>query len=431
MQLGLAPPAFVRASGPSARARADAPPAVLPAQHFAAALVFLIGAAAALVYVAPEFVAGGFYLPRVVAAVHLLTLGWMVLSIFGALCQFLPVAVGRPLRWQTLAHVSFALQSSGAATFVSGLVVGSSTFVVLGALALTGAFLTFAVNLASTLAAVRERTLTWWALAGAAVFLAVTPAYGIALALNLHSGALGAERFRLVAVHAHVAIVGFVLLVMVGVAQRLLPMFLLAHGASERPGRAAVALLFSGALVLALPGLGGAGAVGGGALAALGLLAFLIQAWGFIRHRTRRSLEPGMRLAVAGLLGLAVALLLAPLALGSGLGNPALLSTYFVVLLGAVTVFIAGHYYKIVPFLTWYHRFGPLVGTRKVPKVSELFSARVANVNAALLVAGWFGLALSTLLRSETGARLSAFVFAAGAALLGVVMARVARRRPA
>ena len=30
-------------------------------------------------------------------------------------------------------------------------------------------------------------------------------------------------------------------------------------------------------------------------------------------------------------------------------------------LLGAIALFIAGHYYKIVPFLIWYHRFGPLV----------------------------------------------------------------------
>jgi len=416
---------------PGASASASAPPLVLPGEHFTAALGFLLVGALALVEIAPELAGGVFFAPRVVAAVHLFTLGWITLSIFGALCQFLPVAVGRRLRWERLAHVTFGLQVIGAGGFVLGLVDGARILITTGAGALSAAFVLFAVNLGATLAAVRERSLTWWALAGACVFLVVTPLYGTLLQLNLLDGRLGVDRFQVVAVHAHVAIVGIVLLVIVGVAHRLIPMFLLSHGASERPARVAVGLLFAGASLLALPTGGRAVDAVAGALVAGGIVAFVVQAVAFFRHRKRRALDPGMRLAGAGIVGLIAAVAMAPFALARGFADLHLLVTYFVVLLGAITLFIAGHYYKIVPFLVWYHRFGPLVGLRKVPKVSELFSERAALIDAVLLVAGVLGLAVSTYVGSVALARAASVVFAIGVLVEVIVIARIAQRRPA
>jgi hypothetical protein len=263
------------------------------------------------------------------------------------------------------------------------------------------------------------------------VFLVVTPAYGVLLAVNLKTGFLGADRFVLVARHVHVALVGIVLLVAVGVAHRLLPMFLLSHGTDERAGWLSIGLLFSGATLLAVP-IGGGGVLAlAGALVGAGVLAFLAQAAAFFRHSLRPSLDPGLRLAAAGLLGLLAAVLVAPFALSRGVSDPRLLATYLVVLVGALSLFVAGHYYKIVPFLVWFHRFGPLVGRRPVPKVGDLFSRKIALVNAALLVLGWLGLVAGTFLGAVALLRSAALVFAAGALLEVVVIARVTQRRPA
>ena len=139
----------------------------------------------------------------------------------------------------------------------------------------------------------------------------------------------------------------------------------------------------------------------------------------------------GSGLAAAGLVGLAVAVVLAPFALTRGMSDPRLLTTYFVVLLGAISLFVAGHYYKIVPFLVWNHRFGPLLGKRKVPKVAELYSEKVALADVALLVSGLVGLAIGTYVGSEVLARIAAIVFAAGALLEVIVIARVAQRKVA
>lgn len=416
---------------PAGGSTATSPPLALPGEHFAVALIYFVIGALGLVFIAPDLARGAFFLPRVAAVVHLFTLGWIMLSIFGALCQFLPVAIDRTIRWQRLAHVTFALEATGVAVFTVALVTSTEHGLHAGAVLVGTAFLLGAINLVATLAGATTRSLTWWALAGASLFLAITPIFGVVLAINLHANVLGAARFATIARHVHVAIGGVVLLVMVGVAHKLLPMFLLAHGVGTRWARAAVVLLFIGALVLALPIGGMIGMRAGATLLGGGLLAFLLQALSYYRHRIRRHIDPGMRLVAAGLVGLAATLVAAPFALAAGLANPRLLVIYHLLLIGAVSLFVAGHYYKIVPFLIWYHRFGPLVGLRPVPRVHELYSGAVASVVVALLVAGWIGLVAGVALASPGVVRASALVFAAGAVVEAVAVASIARRRPA
>lgn len=422
--LPFAPPAS------AGSATASSPPLILPGEHFAAALVFFVAGAVGIAYIAPDLAVGAFYLPRVVAVVHLFTLGWIMLSIFGALCQFLPVAVGRSIKWERLAHVSFGFQAVGVVVFIAALLLNNAHILHLGATLVSTAFVLFAINLIATLVGA-ERSVTWWALAGASFFLIVTPAYGIVLALNLHGGMLGAERFALVARHVHVAIIGVVLLTMVGVAHRLLPMFLLSHGASERPAWIATALLFAGSFILAVPFGGNVTAGIAGGLIAAGVVAFLLQAIAFFRTSKRRIIDPGMKLAAAGLGGLALALLIAPFALSRGFGDVRLLATYHLVLLGGISLFVAGHYYKIVPFLVWYHRFGPLAGLKKIPLVTELYSMRMASVNASILIAGWLGVVAGTYFGWAPVVRISALVFALGAVIEAVVVAQISQRKPA
>src|SRR5690606_2919195 len=243
--------------------------------------------------------------------------------------------------------------------------------------------------------------LTWWALAGAATSLLSTVVLGISLAGNFRWGYIGADRFLAVGVHMHVALAGWVMLVMVGVASRLLPMFLVSHGASERPGRVAVVLLAAGvAALLAFhhalsPRLTWAIA----ASLAGGVAAFVVQAALYFRHRRRPRLDPGLRLAAAGLAFLCAGVALAPVVVARGVTAPNVAAAYALALVvGGASLFVAGHYYKILPFLIWFHHFGPLVGKRPVPNVAGLYSARLGNASATLLIGGTGGLVVAPLL---------------------------------
>lgn len=411
-------------------AGAKAPPFQLPGEHFAAALVFLALGAAGLVAAAPQLALGAYPAPRVLAVAHLFTLGWITTSIMGALYQFLPVALGEPVRSIRLAHLTCALYLPGLGGFVAGLLAGSSPLLLGGATLLGAGILLFVGNLAATLRRAARRDLTWWALAAAAFYLLVTLGLGLALAGNLRWGFLGASRPTALAVHLHVALAGWVALVMVGVAQRLLPMFLLTYRVGDGPARAAVGMLAAGAGVLTflhhapplvsrwLP----AALLGGG------VACFLAQARRFFRHRHRPSLDPGLRLAGAALALLGMAVLLAGPVLAGG-APPRMATAYVLALVLAISLFVAAHYYKIIPFLVWYHRFGPLAGKRAVPRVADLYSARTAGAAGVLLALGAVGLVAAVALGQPGPARGAALILAAGAITEALQMLSLARIR--
>lgn len=408
------------------------PPLRLPGEHFAAGVMFLALGAAGLVWVAPELAGGSFLAPRVVAVTHLFTLGWITLSIFGALYQFLPVALSEPIRWPGAAHVTFGVFVPGLLAFVFGLAFGGVGSLVGGATLLTAGVLLFCGNLAATLARAPLRDLTWWSLAGATSYLFLTALLGLALAVNVRSGFMGADRWTALGVHFHLALGGWVLMVIIGVGHRLLPMFLLSHGSEERLGRAAAWLVAAGVgwLVLfhhASPVLAQwVPAV----LIALGLVAFLAQAASFFRHSVKPRLDPGLRLA-GGALGLmAWGLALGAWNMAAGWTSATSVAAYGMALILGISLFVAAHYYKIVPFLIWYHRFGPLAGRRPVPQVAELYSSRYAALATALMGVGFAGVGGAVLVGWPGVARLAAIVGAGGVAVLAVQMTKLSRRRP-
>lgn len=410
-----------------------APPFILPGEHFAAALVFWALGGLGLVWVAPELASGLFPLPRVIAVAHLFTLGWITLSILGALYQFLPVALGVPVRWERMGHLTFAMYVPGLVIFAYGLVAGISGALVLGAFAFGTALLLFIANLAATLWRAPERGLTWWSLVVAGYSLLLTVVLGLMLAVNLRTGFLGANRFVGVGVHMHVAIYGWVLMVVVGVAHRLLPMFLLSHGASQWPGRVAAALIGASAILISvLYHTGFSWALGlPAALASAGVVAFLAQAALFYRHSRKPRLDAGMRLAAAALGFLALGVAIGPFAYAGGAAAPRLAVAYGATLVvGAFGLFVAAHHYKILPFLVWFHRFGPLAGRERVPQVADLYDSRLAHLVAVLLGAGALGLVVAVLAGAPGPARAAAAVFAAGAALQAGQLFHVLRRRP-
>lgn len=417
---------------PAGMAARNAPPFLLPGEHFGAGVLFLLAGALGLVWVAPELANGWYPSSRVVAVAHLFTLGWITLSIWGALYQFLPVALGEPIRWQGLAHLTFVLFVPGLVAFVVGLAVGPAPLMLAGASAFGMAVVLFVINLGATLARSEKRDLTWWSLVAAAVYLVVTLLLGLALTGSLRWGFLGVGRWTALGVHMHVALAGWVLMVVIGVAHRLLPMFLLSHGASERWGKAAAWLVAVGVAWLVVFH-HAHGLVAHGVPAALiggGMAAFLVQARAFYRHRVKKQLDPGLRLAAAGLLILALGLVLGGWALATSFAPARVATTYGAALVLGLSVFVAAHYYKIVPFLVWFHRYGPRVSEGPVPRVSELYSGRAASAAGALLGLGVLALLMAMLAGSGDAARLAAVVAAGGVLVETVQMGRLAWKRP-
>ena len=413
----------------------EAPPLVLPAEHFAAAFGFLVLGGLALVAAAPAVAAGVVLAAPVTAAVHLLTLGWITLSIMGVLYQFLPVALGVGIASRALAHATFALYVPGVLLFAAGVAAGAPRPREIGLALIALAVAGFVANLGRTLARVESRGITFFGLAIGAANLAFVLVLGLALGASLSNGWLATSRLEVVAAHAHLALAGWVMPVVVGVSRRLMPMFLLAHEADTRPSAAALVGLGVGAPFLAI-GLGlrasWVAAVGAGLVVAA-LLAFAIQVGLYFRARRRPRVEVGMRMAATGVVGLLIAALLGPAVFVLGVRAPGLATAYGVIaLFGGFAPLVAGHYYRIVPFLVWYHRYSSLVGRAPVPKVSDLVAAGPPSLALVLLVAGVSLLAAAPLGLGTAAAQVGGGLFAASALVMAGHMAAIAwRREPA
>ena len=410
-----------------------APPLRLPGQHFAAAAAFLVLGGAGLIRAAPMAAGGAFSALPVIAVVHLFTLGWITTSIMGALYQLLPVALGAPIRSETLGHASFYLYVPGVALMIGGLYLGRTLPAFAGAAASGAGLLLFLGNLAATLPAAERRGLTWWCLVGAGVFLLTSLVLGVLLAANLRWGVLGG-RFLVVGLHMHIAAGGWVLLTMIGVAHHLMPMFLLSHGVPELPGRLAAGLVATGAAVLALlhHAIPMSWLPAAGLLLAAGALAFLVQCGLHYRASRKPEIDPGMKLVAVALVLLAAAVALGPPAMIRGTAAPRLAAAYTSILVvGGLGLFVAGHYYRILPFLVWFHHFGPVAAERDVPRVTELYDHRLAAAATLFLGLGAAGVAAAVGTGWPAAARAAALVFAGGTGVLALQMWRVARRRPA
>lgn len=405
------------------------PSLVLAAEHFAAAMLYLLGGGVGLVWIAPQLAAGAYLSPPVAAVTHLFTLGWLTMTIFGALSQLLPVALGAPIRSVRAGHASFWSFAPGVGLFAAGLATGSGSLRHAGIALVAAGIVVQAGNLVATLARARVRDVTWAGVALGLTFLTSTLVLGVVLLHNLHTGFIAGARIRVLAAHLHLAIAGWALIMMTAVSHRLMPMFLLSHNADTRWTRRALCLQALGVTILVtglLVQIAFARWVGALLLAA-GVGCFVRQARAFHRARIKPKLDVGLRFARAALLFLLVSTGLGVALLVEGVASLRLVTAYVTTaLLGGIVLYVMGFFYKIVPLLAWTARFRGRMGKGKVPTVAELYSPRVAQVQLVVMTAGVALLGGGILAGSAHVTRCGAVLFLGGILLFMSQIIRVA-----
>lgn len=157
--------------GPGGLAVQGAPSLRLPGEHFAAALLFLCVGAVGLIWIAPELAAGLYLSPHVAGVTHCFTLGWLTMTIFGALYQLLPVALGVSIRSERLGHVSFWSFTPGVALFATGVAESSLALRHVGIVLVATGIVCLVINVALSLGRVPVRDVIWAAVAISLTFL--------------------------------------------------------------------------------------------------------------------------------------------------------------------------------------------------------------------------------------------------------------------
>ncbi|MHB8295358.1 MAG: hypothetical protein ACYDH5_12185 [Acidimicrobiales bacterium] len=329
---------------------------------------------------------------------HLFMLAFLTTGVLGALHQFAPVVSMRSLRSERVAWATLACVVAGAWGLPAGFALHANLVVAVAGAVLTGGFLLAAWNLSGPLSA-RGKGAPVTGLRWSVAALVATAGFGLTYAFDRTTGEGWFKILeRTVLAHAHLGLIGWLGLSYISVAEKLWPMFLLAHRPGKSPGRYAVRLVPAG-VALVVTGLMvpiGAVVVAGGLVLAAGLAAHLASFAGLLRHR-RRPLELLHAFVIGSACFLVAAGALAGVAGLAPLGEPLrsrLVSAEIAALAAWVGLALLGHAHKVVPFITWGVLRSNGITTAPDGKpllFAHLFDARVAKGTWGLSVGGFAG----------------------------------------
>lgn len=368
-------------------------PASIPFRFFGAAIVFHLLAWLALLAGGAQSFSGGLGLP--LAALHLLTLGVLVMTAIGASLQLLPVATRQSVGSPPVLAALWWAYTTGVALLSVSMALGWVRVLVGAAAAVVLALLVYAALLARNLS--RARGMPVVVVHGWAALACLVGALISGLSLGgtyLGFGVLD-DRVAL-GLHVTLAAYGFMGLLVMGFSHILLPMFALADAPPQRASLLSAALVVAALVAAALAAAGWLPAQAwtlAGTVGLLGLLWHVALMTAALRRGMRRRLGRPLALMRIGWAALAASLV-AALALEAGAGFERLRTLFVLFLVGGLLSFLLGVLARIVPFLAAMH--AP-AGKRGPPLASALTDDKALAVHfvchltafALLLLAVW------------------------------------------
>jgi hypothetical protein len=383
------------------------PPTTIPLRHFVVGLGFLLAGAVAGALSPLGVLPGAVTL----AHVHLLLVGWVCLTIMGAMTQFVPVWSGTTIHSERLARLQLWTVVVGLAGFAGCLFGGWYAWLpAFGGLLLVG-FWVFVYNVGRTLLGVRPWDVTERHFAIALGFFVLVTLFGLVLAVGYTRPVLAGlpvERAALRSAHATLAVFGAVLTTVFGALYQLGTMFTQTelHGVDvhlrrvEAVGYPLGVVALAAGRLLELPAVARVGALL--VIAGVGAVGLVL---GRRLIETAVAWNPMLRrYAVAAAAMLAWALLATPAWVADPVDPGAtfgLRGTEHLLLFGVVGFVVAGTLYHVVPFIVWVDRYSDRLGLEPVPMIDDLYRDRLARIDLAALSTGATALVLAEWFRAS------------------------------
>jgi len=369
-----------------------APPLKLIAPFFKYGVIFYLFSMIALLFFSPEF---SYAQMDIAGWVHLFLLGFVMMVIFGAMAQLIPVVLEVGHAVVDVYYIILPLLGVGVSAMVYGFWMMPSLLPYGGLLVLVGMII-FAAESLATLKKSTLRTLTVKTVAWSNGYLLLGILTGFAIALGL-AGELSVDVEMMLKAHVYAVLGGYVILTIIGFSLILIPMFSLAHGFEEDYINRAFKWVISGVAIVFFGALFGIGAMMWlGYLATLiGVILYMVQIYIIAKLTVRKEWDIWAKSMVFAFGTLAAAIVLGCVGFLTGKESFIHAAVWFLIV-GFISSMITGHLYKIVPFLVWFERFAPLVGKEKVPMLHEMYPKEAASMmfwfTATGVVLGGFGL---------------------------------------
>lgn len=361
-------------------------------------LLFTVG-----LFVCSDELTGHYFQPHLLALVHVLLLGFCTMIIFGALYQLLPVLSERRLFSKQLTIWSCILLSSG--TFLLGYsfwIFNSGAIMQIAGSVILVAVVLHIINVLFSLKGTKS-TIALECIATAHLWLLLTVIIGLLLAFNFQFAFLPQNQLHYLTLHAHLGLVGWMLLLIIGVGSKLIPMFMLSGKDHSKLIRfsyyiinAALVLFFADVLFTHSYARAWLYVI----LICAGLAGFVLMIIRVRKSSVRKKTDESMKQTF-----IAIFFLLLPAIIAMALSSPVnifndnqlltLARIYGIALIpGFLIMLILAQTFKTLPFILWLDlKHKGLVPPKFMPR--DLYNAKTVtfmlwmwNIGIVLLIAG-------------------------------------------
>lgn len=408
------------------------PPFRIVSKYFIAAVVSFITFNLMLVFDYKSF-SGHHFQPKILSINHILTLGFITMTIFGAMFQLVPVVLEVKLFSVILAEIQFWIYTVGVIllTYKFYFFTSNLSFE-FPAILLSLAMTIFIINIIGSFFKIKKWNITGTYLSSALFWLLITALAGYLLAKNLDKPFIKINHLQYLKLHAITAFVGWVSMVVMGVSFRLIPMFTLSHGYKLTLAKLSFIFTNLGLLginwIMHYPDTGIYNLIFG-SLIFSGIVSYLIQIYIIFKKRIRKRLDIGLKFSAFAFFMMALSTLLNFSFLFFEYEKiPNLTLVYgFIVLFGYITFLIVGQMYKIVPFLIWYHKYSSKVGLEKIPMLKDMFNEKAAEIQFYLMMIGLAILIFSLLFQIQVLTLFAFLLFVVSSIVFGFNIIKIYR----
>ena len=329
----------------------------------------------------------------IVGWIHLYMLGFVMMSIFSAMAQLGPVVVETKHINEKIFKYVWVFLSLGLLLMLGGFYIDTG-YLALGGILVLIAMSIYAVEFLLTLRNMKRKTSVTNAMKMSNFFLLFGILTGLLMAFGFN-GNIDVNPHDFLNIHTYSLVVGFVVLLIMGISIILIPMFGYSKRISDNNFSKSFLTLSSGVIVMSLSPLFLTTYLQNIAyiLSIVAILLYFYQLKNMFTSRKRVVHDIWARSMYVGFLSFITAFILFCLYFLNT--NELILKlAMWILLVGFFGFLIMGNFYKIIPFLVWFQVYSPLIEEQAVPMLHELTPEREVNLQ-------WFystlGLIISSL----------------------------------
>lgn len=368
---------------------------VLPFYLYAAFAFFV---ATILLLLSTKEITNHYFLPHTLAIVHIMALGFGTMIILGASHQLVPVLIEGQLYSNKLAYISFVLAAIGIPLLAYGFYVfDMGLHTLCGGILIILSIIAYLINIAVSMAKSKHENVHAYFVFTAVIWLLATTIVGWLLLYNFTAPLFSQSSLAYLPLHAHLGIVGWFLLMIMGVGSRLIPMFLISKYNNVKQLWWIYGLINGGLLIfiflflfannrvlLLIPLIA----------VAMAIILFANFCYKSYKQRIRKKVDEQMQVSLLSVLMMILPILfliaIIILLVMTTTENMSLIISYgFIIFFGWITAIILGMTFKTLPFIVWNKAYHHLAGKGKTPNPKDLFSSTIYKYMGVVYILGF------------------------------------------